>query len=65
MINFNKINFGLKDGTKILYGDKVYEGDSDITITDSDIVSNSITFSVYTPDAVSVVRDPEIISEKW
>ena len=64
VINFNKINFGLKDGTKILYGDKVYDGDSDITITDSDIVSNSITFSVYTPDAVSVVRDPEIISEK-
>ena len=26
VINFNKINFGLKDGTKILYGDKVYDG---------------------------------------
>ena len=25
VINFNKINFGLKDGTKILYGDKVYD----------------------------------------
>ncbi len=64
VVNFNKINFGLSDGTKILYGDKVYDGDSDIIITDSDIVSNTITFSVYTPDSVSVVRDPEIISEK-
>ena len=64
VVNFNKINFGLTDGTKILYGDKVYDGDSDIIITDSDIVSNTITFSVYTPDSVSVVRDPEIISEK-
>ncbi|MGN1206051.1 MAG: Calx-beta domain-containing protein, partial [Eubacterium sp.] len=62
--NFSKINFGLNDGTKILYADKVYEGNADITIAASDIVSNTITFSVYTPDAVSVVRDPEVIAEK-
>ena len=62
--NYNKINFGLNDGTKILYANKVYEGNADIPIADEDIVSNTITFSVYTPDSVSVVRDPKITAEK-
>ena len=62
--NYNKINFGLNDGTKILYANKVYEGNADIAIADEDIVSNTITFSVYTPDSVSVVRDPKITAER-
>lgn len=62
--NFSKINFGLNDGTKILYDNKVYDGAADIPMSDADIATNTITFSVYTPDAVSVVRDPEILAEK-
>ncbi len=62
--NFNTINFGLGEGTKILYNDKVYEGSDTITISDEDMDAAVISFSVYTADAVSVVRDPEILGEK-
>ncbi len=62
--NFNTINFGLGEGTKILYNDKVYEGSDTITISDEDMDSAVLSFSVYTADAVSVVRDPEILGEK-
>ena len=62
--NFNTINFGLGEGTKILYNDKVYEGSDTITISDADMDSAVLSFSVYTADAVSVVRDPEILGEK-
>ena len=62
--NFNKINFNLQDGTKILYNNKVYEGNADIPVSDRDLVANTVTFSVYTKDAVNVVREPEVLAEK-
>lgn len=62
--NIKTINFGLGEGTKILYDDKVYEGSDNIPIADGDFDSSLLSFSVYTADAVSVVRDPEILGEK-
>lgn len=60
--NVKSVNFHLDDGSMILYNGQAYGGDTDIPIASEDYNRDNILFSFYTPDAVSVERDPQILS---
>lgn len=60
--NVKSVNFNLNDGSLILYNNVAYAGNTDIPISPEHYNAASVTFSVYTPDAISVERDPEILS---
>lgn len=60
--NVKSINFNLDDGTMILYNNQAYDGDMDIPISADHYNSEILSFYVYTPDAVSVERDPQVTS---
>lgn len=60
--NVKSINFNLDDGTMILYNNQAYDGDMDIPISPDHYNSETLSFYVYTPDAVSVERDPQVTS---